>query len=161
MKLRKRREYPAKKFYKACLDCEGFLPPYAIFCPICGRHKPKMGGMTTLRYPAITLNEYGKAIVCPHCENEELTPGNFCIICGSDIVNRCSDCPDRNAPSITVKGCGETLLGNARYCYKCGNQSSFYKSGWLPDWQSENTRKAIRNASSGTVVDMTEIRRGR
>ena len=112
-----------------------------------------------MRYPAIKLNENGKALVCPHCENEELTPGDFCIICGSDIINRCAISPDRNVPSVSLKSCGAVLQGNARYCSHCGNESAFYQKGWLPDWRSENVRKAIRNASTGAVVDLADIKK--
>lgn len=112
-----------------------------------------------MRYPIISLNEYGKAIICPHCENEDPTPGSYCIICGNDIINRCNDSPDRNVPSVTVKGCGTLLQGNARYCHLCGNESIFYQQGWLPDWRSQNTRKAIRNASAGAVVELSDIKK--
>ena len=112
-----------------------------------------------MRYPIIILNEYGKAIVCPHCENEDLTPGNFCIICGNDIINRCADSPDRSVSSVTVKGCNALLQGNARYCHLCGNESTFYQHAWLPDWRSQNTKKAIRNASEGAVVDISKLKK--
>ena len=115
-----------------------------------------------MRYPAIRLNENGKALVCPHCENEELTPGNFCIICGSNIVNCCTDSPDRSVPSVMVKGCGSVLPGNARYCSHCGNESAFYQKGWLSDWRSENVKKAIRNAGVGaSVVELAELKKGK
>lgn len=99
-------------------------------------------------YRSILLNEYGKAIVCPHCENEELTLGDYCKICGNEIINRCADTPNSKARNVTLKGCGSILQGNARYCSKCGNESSFYQKGWLKDWKSENTKKAIRNVNN-------------
>jgi len=115
--------------------------------------------MHIMRYPAITLNENGKALVCPHCDNEELTPGDFCIICGNDIINHCAVSPDRNVPSVSLKSCGAILVGNARYCSHCGNESSFYQKGWLADWRSENIKKAIRNASTGGVVDIADLKK--
>ena len=114
-----------------------------------------------MRYPAIPVNEYGKALICPHCENEDAAPGNFCIICGSDVVNRCNDSPNRNVPSVTIKGCQSPLQGNARYCFKCGNESTFYQKRWLPDWRSQNTKKAIRNASAGGVVDLADVKKSK
>lgn len=106
-------------------------------------------------YKAIMLNENGKALVCPHCENEELTPGNYCKICGSDIINRCADMQDPEVEGLSIKGCKSMLQGNARYCPKCGNESTFFQKGWLKDWRSENIKKAIRNINT---VDFEEIR---
>jgi len=51
------------------------------------------------------------------------------------------------------------LQGNARYCSKCGNESSFYQKGWLKDWRTENTKKAIRNVNSGdNTITFKEIK---
>ncbi len=108
-----------------------------------------------MRYLAIRTNENSKALVCPHCENDELTPGDFCIICGNDIVNRCSETPIPGTAN-TKPGCGNILPGNARYCSRCGNEGAFFQKGWLRDWKSENTRKAIRNVSA--AIDLEEIR---
>lgn len=102
-----------------------------------------------MKYRTIDLNENGKAIVCPHCENEELTQGDYCKICGCDLINRCSDTPNQKSKNLIVRGCGSTLQGNARYCSKCGNESTFYQRGWLKDWRTENTKKAIRNVNNG------------
>ena len=110
-------------------------------------------------YKSTKLNEYGKALTCPHCDNDELTPGEFCMICGSNIINRCADTPDAASPDVTVKSCRYVLPGNARYCPKCGNESTFYQKGWLKDWRSENTRRAIENINM--AVDFQEIKQDR
>jgi RNA polymerase subunit RPABC4/transcription elongation factor Spt4 len=96
-------------------------------------------------YKSIKLSENGKAVICPHCDNEELTFGEFCMICGSNIVNRCADTAEKEKPDNVIKNCKTLLPGNARYCPKCGNESAFYQNGWLRDWKSENTKRAIEN----------------
>jgi RNA polymerase subunit RPABC4/transcription elongation factor Spt4 len=130
----------------------------AVYCPMCGGSKFTQGRATEMVYRKIKLNESGKAVVCPHCDNEENTPGNYCMICGSEIVNHCADISaggGREAKSA----CGTLLPGNARFCYACGNESNFYQKGWLRDWRSENTRKAIENIN--VTVDFDEIKSSR
>lgn len=110
-------------------------------------------------YKSIRINENGKALVCPHCDNEELTPGDFCMICGNNIINRCADTPDPINHGIVNKSCRTVLTGNARYCGKCGNESSFFQRGWLRDWRSENTKRAIENINM--AVDFLELQEER
>jgi|GEM_PF-943198 len=138
-----------------CANCEAPLYSEAAFCHICGIKAPKKVRETFMRYGAIKVNENGKALVCPHCENEDVTSGDFCTICGDNIVNRCADTPDAVIPAITIKGCKTVLPGNARYCYKCGNESAFFQKGWLKDWKSENIRKAIRNVN--VTIDLEPV----
>lgn len=130
----------------------------ANYCAICGSNALQSGRLPMI-YKAIRTTENGKALVCPHCDNEELTQGDFCIICGSDIVNRCADMRDSAGEHVTVKGCRTILPGNARYCSKCGNESMFFRKGWLRDWRRENTKKAIDNIN--VTVDFNEIKEER
>lgn len=110
-------------------------------------------------YKSIKVNENGKALVCPHCDNEELAQGEYCIICGNNIINKCSDTPDSQIPGVLIKHCNTILPGNARFCPKCGNESTFYQRGWLRDWRSENTKRAIENINM--TVDFTELQEER
>ena len=100
-----------------------------------------------MTYKGIRVNEYSKAYACPHCENETPAKGDFCQICGSDIVNHCCDTFDIDTGKI-IKSCGNTLSGDARYCPKCGNEGNFFQKGWLSDWKGENVKQAIRNLRS-------------
>ncbi len=112
-----------------------------------------------MRYQNIELNEYSKALVCPHCENEELTQGDYCKICGSDIINRCADTPDLHSKNLVVKSCRALLQGNARFCSRCGNESTYFQNGWLKDWRCENTKQAIRNINSvDNTIKFSEIK---
>jgi hypothetical protein len=60
-----------------------------------------------------------------------------------------------------VKGCGELLNGEARFCPKCGNESNFFQKGWLNDWKGENVKQAIRNFRSAgqTPVPFDKIKK--
>lgn len=131
-----------------CHWCQARLPDLEQgFCPVCGKpSRASAERASEMVYKDIKVNENGKALVCPHCENEELTPGDYCKICGNNIINRCTDMPNPKAQGLVIRGCHTVLQGNARYCSKCGNESTFYQKGWLKDWRMENTRKAIRNA---------------
>lgn len=110
-------------------------------------------------YKSIRVDEYGKAVVCPNCDNEELSLGDYCMICGNDIINRCAETPNAQRPHVRSKSCGATLPGNARYCPKCGNESTYYQRGWLRDWRSENTRRAIENINM--AVDFNDLQEER
>lgn len=139
-----------------CTHCRAELPRSVRYCPVCGTPSPFSRPGAGVRYRSIELNEYGKALVCPHCENEEPTPGNYCKICGKDIVNRCADMPDPGHKGLLIKGCRALLQGNARYCSKCGNESTFFQNGWLGDWRSENIKQAIHNVK--VAVNFDEIK---
>jgi rRNA maturation endonuclease Nob1 len=115
------------------------------YCIICGSPILQPGKVSNMYYKSIKLSENGKAVVCPHCDNEELTFGEYCMICGNNIVNRCADTPDTSHLSTIIPSCKTLLPGNARFCPKCGNESTFYQKGWLRDWKSENTKRAIEN----------------
>jgi len=143
-----------------CTWCEASVTDLrAVFCPVCGANLNAAGRVPEMKYKHIDLNENGKALVCPHCENEELTQGDYCKICGNSIINRCADTPNAKSRNLIVRACGSILQGNARYCSKCGNESSFYQKGWLKDWRTENTKKAIRNVNSGdNTITFKEIK---
>lgn len=154
------RRISASAGVRYCTKCASRLTfEDAWYCPVCGAPSLIRGRASEMVYRKIRLNENGKAVVCPHCGNEELTPGDFCVICGNEIVNRCADMHGGEKEQPTVKGCKTILPGNARFCYKCGNESTFYQHGWLKDWRSENTRKAIENIN--VTLDFDDLKKGR
>ena len=74
-----------------------------------------------MNYDYILLNDRSKAKICPTCENENTNiDGNFCQICGTQILNEC-----------TSYKCKSTLSGDARYCSFCGCESTFSRDGRL------------------------------
>lgn len=132
----------------------------ATFCQICGvglsMGLRRQAGMI---YKSVKVNEYGKALTCPHCENEEPAQGDYCKICGSNNVNHCCDTYDHQTGKLIGKSCRNILHGDARYCPKCGNESNFFQKGWLSDWKSENVKKAIHNVrNSENIVPIGGIR---
>jgi RNA polymerase subunit RPABC4/transcription elongation factor Spt4 len=108
-------------------------------------------------YKSIRTTSKGKALMCPHCDNEELDGGDYCKICGNEVVNRCADMCDDSDGRIISRGCHNILSGNARYCPHCGNESAFLQKGWLLDWRSENLRKALQHINA-PALDINEIR---
>lgn len=122
------------------------------YCPICGKPRLLERRVDDMIYKSIQITAAGKAVVCPHCDNEELNGGDFCMICGNEVVNRCADVVDPEGKAPTSRSCSTILAGNARYCPRCGNESTFYQKGWLKDWKSENVKKAISNIK---VVEKT------
>lgn len=129
----------------------------ARYCVVCGSDRLLPGRPQEMFYQPIPTDESGKAAVCPHCDNEDLTTGDYCMICGNNVVNQCADTPD--GLGGVVKSCRTILPGNARFCPKCGNESSFYQKGWLRDWRSENTRRAIENINM--TVDFNDLQDGK
>lgn len=110
------------------------------FCPICGEctfNKEE----STMLYKSIDLNELNKAKICPICENEYTNiEGEFCQICGTNIVNKC-----------TNDFCEELLTGEARYCSLCGSESTFYKNDLLSSWQGINPKEIYKLDSSDSL----------
>ena len=85
-------------------------------------------------YEKLETHENGKLKICPVCQNEETSlDGKYCQICGTNLVNVCSDL-----------NCEAPLPSNARFCPLCGNPSRFYNSGILKAWnQNESPFSSI------------------
>lgn len=112
-------------YKKQCFTCGyGTVAKSMHFCPICGQ-KTLQWGDEKMIYPKLDSYENGKLKQCPECENEETEiVGEYCQICGSSIVNHC-----------TNDDCSEDLLPtNARYCPQCGFKSTFFSMGILKAW---------------------------
>lgn len=138
---------------KQCLECRNhFAIRESSFCPICNnqRYSKKTRGNFNMIYPGIKVDNKSRAIVCPKCENEELNyDANLCKICNSELVNKCANSFDYNNFSgeeyIDKESCETLLPGNARYCYKCGNESTYYQNNFLKAWNQDEL-DAIRDA---------------
>lgn len=118
-----------------CKTCDAHLiQPKGKYCMICGQ-KTLEWGEGKMKYPKLDVYEgefNGKLKVCPICNNEETNiDGEYCQICGTCLVNYCSNIACRK-PVI--------LPSNARYCPECGKESEFFISGILKKWNvSEET----------------------
>lgn len=107
-----------------------------------------------MKYEGVNVNELSKAIVCPICQNEEiLENGDYCAICGTYLVNHCSDITDEY-DNIEKQGCGTLLPGNARYCPYCGNPSHFKQINALCSWEQEQA--IFKSLESGKSVPFDE-----
>ena len=92
-----------------------------------------------VKYQGFILDKDGRPSVCPRCSNEELN-GEYCKICGTYIVNKCSAETDLDLNGneyVTKESCGAPAEGNARYCIHCGNRTTYYINGLLPSWNEE------------------------
>ncbi|MGS0765308.1 hypothetical protein [Syntrophomonas curvata] len=90
------------------------------------------------------LNENGKALKCPICENEEMWErGEFCRICGKFVVNSCTYCDTIAA-------------GNSRYCELCGAETTFFKHKYLENWQTAKAKIEGREAPDDDWASLTD-----
>ena len=72
-------------------------------------------------------DQYSRAIPCPQCGNTHYEDeDHYCRNCGLYLINCC-----------TNDFCDVTYIddGCARYCYRCGSQSTFLANGILSDWK--------------------------
>lgn len=117
---------------KHCNICNSTSTAKSNFCPICGSHS-LLWGNGKMKYPVkIKVNEKSKALRCPICDNEEISPeGAYCHICGSELVNHCANIDEFG------NGCGALASGNARYCIYCGSETTFSLSKLLIPWDKE------------------------
>ena len=113
-------------YKKNCTTCgASMIQRSGKYCPICGT-KTIQWGDGNMIYSKLDTHKNGKLTVCPNCSNEETDiEGDFCQICGENLVNKCSndDCYYN-----------EPLPSNARFCPICGSSSTFYNSEFLKKW---------------------------
>jgi rRNA maturation endonuclease Nob1 len=138
------KDFRSRKICNTC-HCD-FSHDSAFFCPICGGQQIHnyylyLKGVKSLKYAEDhKVDENGKAIICPRCQNEDINPnGEYCHICGVYLINICEDSDRTSNTGYNYKqsSCGTIARGNARFCIKCGNPTTFYTNGLLRDWESE------------------------
>lgn len=133
-------------FKRKCKNCgAGLIQRYGKYCPICGQKNIlEWGDGDNMKYPLLETYENGKLIECPNCHNEETDiEGDFCQICGRNLINRCSE------PACDYRA---GLPSNARYCPLCGSNSTFFNSGILKDWdykEHNNSLNGFMNIPDG------------
>ncbi len=126
-------------YRKYCPICNyKFVSKTAKFCPICGNNNLKWkNGDDFMKYDdGYDVDDSGKAKKCPRCNNEEIHYGEYCIICGAYLINKCTGFHDINGNIINE--CNTIAKGNARYCYKCGEKTTFLENGYLKEWDKSD-----------------------
>jgi len=122
-------------YKKQCNTCNAkILQKNGKYCPICGQ-KTLQWGDGKMIYEKLNTYDNGKLKECPIYENEETNiAGSRCQICGTYLVNNCTldDCEYSTTE----------LPSNARYCPICGSESTFYRNGFLKEW---NFKEQISN----------------
>lgn len=122
---------------RRCRHCGSLVSLSHNYCKICGNPSNIHYRMedNPMKYPGIEVDEKGRAVVCPVCQNTQLhDDGTFCIICGTEIVNFCI-----NSGPFGECNHEEPLPSNARYCPYCGGESTFLRKGFLSPWNSPLT----------------------
>lgn len=104
------------------------------FCKFCGCNSFNyIRRKVQVKYVGVKMDDALKALICPACENEQIiSDGDYCKICGTKLVNECSETYSGESDSY-IAPCekGKRLDGNARFCPYCGNPSSFLQNGIL------------------------------
>lgn len=140
-----------------CQNCSNMSTnSSANYCNICGSDRLiecnahnycdfKRTEKAIMRYKKIAVNDYGRANVCPKCDNEEIEDyEDVCMICGTYVRNICSgihaefDSTQGQMTPDDIDGCEINLKGNARYCTQCGAMSTFYYYDILRHWGEEH-----------------------
>lgn len=110
------------------------------YCPICGNNKFEPGDENMI-YHKLETHDNGKLKICPICNNEETEcEGEYCQICGTPLVNKCST-NDNELPFND--NCVQILPSNARYCPLCRSKSKFLKIGILKEWNYHEPEPSI------------------
>ena len=134
-------------FPKRCIICGSIAyGKNSNFCSICGNalvdviFNEEM--FNPMVYSCIQQDQDGRPIICPRCGNENPLPvGDFCIICGAPIYNRCADTEKTSETGYQYLSspceAGNILPGNARYCPYCGNETTYFQAGILEPWIQE------------------------
>lgn len=129
-----------------CAKCRHeFVSESPSYCPICANTRISKtfysyGGDNDMKYNGYEVDDMGRAFECPRCGNEELLyDGEHCKICGITLINKCAN--QRFWNGEIEWECGTILDGNARYCIKCGNESTYYQQDLLDNWETERYQK--------------------
>jgi len=151
-------------YKKYCLKCNShFISENSRHCPICG-HSRITRGDGKMIYKGYALDERGRALGCPVCDNEQMaTDGAYCKVCGIYLINKCTNYDgiyeeNEFGNFIEVKPpCGMIAEGNARYCELCGEPTTFYKNQLLKPWQIIESEERVAASSEYNSIDDGDI----
>lgn len=143
-------------FCKKCQSLTRVSPKQSkVYCCVCGERLENVffddGHLFTIydaevrnmkTYSSIKLNDSGKAMECPQCHASQEEKGEFCDICGTYLINRCTGHPEKGFNYNDFgEPCeeGKILGGRSRYCRFCGCMSTFYQQGILLEYKEDVT----------------------
>jgi Zn-dependent peptidase ImmA (M78 family)/RNA polymerase subunit RPABC4/transcription elongation factor Spt4 len=137
-------------YHKHCQICDAYFigSKDTGYCPICGSIQLRREKAGMKYRDGVQLDEKGRAQECPQCHNEEIsTSAEYCKICGTRVVNRC-----------TSEQCGQIAQGNSRYCERCGTPTTFYFDGSLCEWKvyKEPTGDENQSLSANRITPADE-----
>lgn len=139
-------------YKRYCSNCGYYcISNKFIYCSICGQ-KLQWGEGTMIYDDGYELDENGKAIKCPVCDNEEVGESieeEYCIICGTYLINEC-----------TNVNCKKVAPGNARYCPYCGNITTFFANKLLLPWGEAKKileEQQISEEEAAITIDEDEV----
>ncbi|MCI8486349.1 MAG: ImmA/IrrE family metallo-endopeptidase [Clostridia bacterium] len=125
------------KNLKSCIKCNyNLVDTNANYCPICGSNIFVKGETkNNMKYICnYNIDENSRLTQCPICNNEEIIDGEYCKICGTYLVNKCTNYIEDEWGN-QLSGCGRLVDANARYCIHCGCETTFYKNKLLCDYK--------------------------
>lgn len=132
-----------QKYLKFCCNCNySFTSLNAKFCPICGHNRLIKGdSKNKMKYNCnYHLDANSRTTECPICHNEEISDGEYCKICGTYLINKCTNI-EEDMWGNQIGGCGRLAEANARYCIFCGSETTFYKNKLLCDYTQYDAKQ--------------------
>lgn len=135
------------KYLNFCTTCKYvFTSQNAKFCPICGHSNLIKGdSKNKMNYVCnFNVDTDSRLLKCPICNNEEIVDGEFCKICGTYLINKCTNF-DEDEWGNQISGCGKLADANSRYCIYCGSKTTFFKNGLLCDYKDYNQSQEVLN----------------
>ena len=112
-----------------------FVGETAQYCPICGCNGLFKKGEKKMIYSGYDLDKNGQPRIDGKCENEKTPYVENSLICGTGLVNKCARTDtDNNGFQGFSESCDTLAPANARYCYNCGNQTTFFQTGLIKSW---------------------------
>lgn len=136
-----------QKYLRFCCNCNYiFTSLNAKFCPICGHNRLSKGdAKNKMNYICdYEIDDNSRLLECPVCHNEEILNGEYCKICGTYLINKCTNYEEDDWGN-QLSGCGKIAEANAKYCVYCGSETTFYRNGLLCDYSDYDSSKITTN----------------
>jgi hypothetical protein len=142
------KEFYHSIYQSVCPCCKNYIfSNRESFCRLCGSGvSPSVLTEGIVYNDGPELNKSGRVLICPKCSNSTFREGDtLCSRCGFSLTNACTN---------SSAGCNIKLHGgSARYCYGCGSETIFFKTGLLSCWQRANQLISYREFTLRQLED--------